>query len=34
MVWVASGPARVHNEMIIKFTDQAAIHKVNRRAKA
>jgi len=35
MVWVASRPPHVCiDEMIIKCTDQAAIHKVNRRAKA
>ena len=32
MVWIASRPAHVNiDEMIIKCTDQAAIHKVHRR---
>jgi 3-hydroxy acid dehydrogenase / malonic semialdehyde reductase len=32
LVWVASRPARVNiDEMIIKPTDQAALHKINRR---
>lgn len=33
MVWMASRPAHVNiDEMVIKCTDQAAIHKVNRRS--
>ncbi len=32
LVWVASRPAHVNiDELLIKCTDQAAIHKVNRR---
>ncbi|MBI3866910.1 MAG: SDR family NAD(P)-dependent oxidoreductase [Verrucomicrobia bacterium] len=35
LLWMASRPAHVNiDEMIIKCTDQAAIHKVNRRPKA
>jgi NADP-dependent 3-hydroxy acid dehydrogenase YdfG len=35
LVWMASRPAHVCiDEMIIKCTDQAAIHKLHRRTKA